>query len=270
MTGALLRRVAVLYLVWNRSLGSVFSLVRGVVDGLFLGLASRRALHVLDETFYATQPQYLGEEYTRSGWKDWEQDVVDRYFGGCSDVLVTGAGGGREVLALQSPSRRATGFECNAEMVAFGQRVLTSAGGQARLLPAPRDGWPELAGSFDGVIIGWGSYTHIAGRTSRVEFLRRARQHVVVGAPLLVSVYARPHGHVYHRAVRVVGSGLRRVRHEPPLDLGDGLAPMYAHHFTRAELASELVEAGFDLVEWVPTPFAHAVARARGTDMEVA
>ncbi|WP_170182647.1 class I SAM-dependent methyltransferase [Blastococcus colisei] len=238
-----------------------FQLIRGLVDGLWLGLASRRVLYGIDAAFYASQGQYVAEEYTRSGLTDWENAAVSEYFQHCTDIVVTGAGGGREVLALAGNGRRVTGFEPNEGMVTFGRTILEGRS-DASLLVAPRDGWPALDATFDGAVIGWGSYTHIAGRRRRVDFLRQTRSHLVAGSPLLVSVYTRPSRTRYHRAVRWVAQPLRALRRGAPIDLGDGFAPMYAHHFTREELAAELADAGFRLEVWRPRPFAHAVAVA--------
>lgn len=250
------------YLRTNARITRVFSRFRGLVDGAWLGLADQADLHALDAAFYAGQSQYLDPEYTLSGFKDWEQAAVERWFVGCHHVLVTGAGGGRELVGLRRTGVLATGVEPNEDMVRAGRALLTEHGLGADLLLAPRDGWPALSGEFDGAIIGWGSYTHIAGRETRVAFLRRLRRLLPEGAPVLVSVYARPSGVPYHHWVRRVGTAVRRLRGAPALDLGDGLAPMYAHHFSRVELAEELADAGLVLVHWQAQPFAHAVATA--------
>lgn len=254
-------RAPQLYLRVNAGLAGSFQLLRGVLDGVWLGLASRETLHATDAAFYAGQSQYTDEAYTRGGLKDWEDAAITAHFAGCRRVVVTGAGGGREVLALAQRGIAAVGLEPNADMVAFGSRLLAEHAG-ASLVVAPRDGWPRLDGRFDGVVVGWGSYTHIVGRARRVAFLRQARLQVGAGAPLLVSVYTRPAGTLYHRVVHKVSTTLRRLLGREPTDLGDGFAPMYAHHFTRGELAAELAEGGFDLAAWNPVPFAHAVARA--------
>jgi SAM-dependent methyltransferase len=249
------------YLRTNHIVTQAFQVVRGFLDGFWLGMASPRTLHAIDAAFYATQGQYVSEEYTLGGLTDWESRVADRHFVQCREIVVTGAGGGREVLGLARDGRRVTGFEPNEEMVTFGQKLLGDRS-DASLVTAPRDGWPELDTVFDGAVIGWGSYTHIAGRRRRVDFLRQTRSRLAPGSPLLVSVYTRPGNTRYHRTVRRVAQPLRTLRRAGPVDLGDGFAPMYAHHFTREELADELRDGGFRLEVWNARPFAHAVAVA--------
>jgi hypothetical protein len=101
----------------------------------------------------------------------------------------------------------------------------------------------------------------IRGRARRVEFLRAARTVLRDGAPLLCSFFVRPDDR-YFAVVNRVARPVRRLRQAPPTELGDSIGPNYMHYFTRGELASELAEAGFALVDFGAEPYGHAIARA--------
>src|SRR5687768_11996115 len=74
---------------------------RAVFVGTWLGLLDRRALQAADELYYRRVRMYHNDGYNLSGLFAWEADAFDRYFQGCRSLLVTSAGGGREVVALE-------------------------------------------------------------------------------------------------------------------------------------------------------------------------
>jgi len=241
-----------------------------VPDGVWLGLFDREKLAVLDAQFYAqaTEPVeggragYDAAEWNRQGLWEWEAAAVDAHFPPGGRVVVTGAGGGREVLGLLGLGFDAVGYEPNADLVAAGRRVLAQDGHGDRLRPMERDAWPADAGACDGVVVGWGSYTLIPGRANRVAFLRRLRGALEPGAPVLVSFFVRGN-EATSRRIAQVANVVRRLRRAEPVEVGDGLVPNFVHGFVEAELAAELAEAGFGLVHYAGAPYGHAVARAR-------
>ena len=130
-----------------------------------------------------------------------------------------------------------------------------------RIHESDRDLWPKLAVGFEAAIVGWGSYMHIAGRRSRVAFLTEARAALPVGAPILLSFFVRRGTSIRFRVVVGVGNLLRRLRRRELLEPGDSLSPLFAHSFTRDEIARELDDAGFELVYYGAEPYGHAVGR---------
>jgi len=237
---------------------------RAVFDGAWLGVLDYEATHALDETYYDEARQYTDEAYNRSGLLSWEREAVDRFFADRCRIVVTGAGGGREVLALLELGYDAVGYEPNEGLVRFGEDLLASTCRPGRLRPADRDTWPRDADACDGVIVGWGSYMLIRGRERRVAFLRGARSGLQAGAPLLLSFFPRSGKPGYLRVVARVGNAIRRLRGATPLDFGDALDPNYVHYFDRREIDSELGEAGFSLAWYDASGYGKAVGLAAG------
>ena len=175
---------------------------------------------------------------------------------------MAGAGGGREILALRQLGYDAVGFECNARLVSFANRLLSGEGVGGEVLPAPRDGVAPGLGNYDGVIVGWGAYMLIRGRAARVEFLRSLRRHVPDDAPILLSFFTRSEDQTFFKLSAAVGNVLRRLLGRERLELGDGLAPNYVHCFTEGEVALELAEAGFELVSYQTDGYGRAIGAA--------
>ena len=242
-----------------------------VFDGVWLGLLGPAALAQVDERFYRSHgsgaeadAMFAGEDHNASGLWDWEAQAVERFFPSGSRVVVTSAGGGREVLALAERGHQVAGYEPNPALVQAGRRLLAGRelAGAASLDPCPRDRFPPAAPDCDGVVVGWGSYIHLQGRDARVSMLQQARSRLSAGDPLLLSFWLRPSEERYLTLVRRCAAPLRALRGLDPPELGDTMRDTYVHWFTRAEVESELRQAGFDVAHFATEPYAHAVGVA--------
>lgn len=250
------------YLVATRMISRVFRAANGCFHGIVLGLGSERLFHAIDEHFYNEWVGYTDDAYNLKDLSGWEEAAIQQHFPAEGRVVVTAAGGGREVIALRRRGLDVDGFECNPKLAEYGTRLLRDQGHDGQVSLAPRDRWPAPDGSYAGAVVGWGSYMLIPGRDRRIAFLRGARACLPDGAPVLVSFFHRKADNGYFRVVRAVGGLLRRVRGRAPVEMGDCLVPNYAHYFTRAEIAGELAAAGFQMVDHQTRPYAHAVGIA--------
>lgn len=236
--------------------------LRATFHGAILGLATDRFLEAVDESYYNASREYVDQVYNEQGLWDWERDLLDRHFSGRSRVVVTGAGGGREVLALADLGFEPVGYECNAMLREFANRLLAERGHQARVHAAPRDGWPPSVEKADGILVGWGSYMLLRGSGRRTAFLRDARAGVGIGTPVLLSFFARSDTGPYFRTVAQVGSAVARMRRLPVVEVGDALAPNYVHYFTQHEVERELRGAGWRPVSYEADGYGRAVGIA--------
>jgi hypothetical protein len=243
--------------------------LEAVHRGFWLGLLEPDALDEATLAMYSRSASYREDGWNLSGFHHWEHEIVDRYFGSARRVLVTAAGGGREVIALARRGIHADGFEPDASFVAAGQATIRELQLGASLSVCPPSRSPELASMYDGAVLGWASYTHTAGRQARIDFLRGLSMHLQPGSPLLMSFFARgEHDRALSltRAVARVSSLLRPGRE--PVILGDNLMVGYFHHFDRSDIEAEMRAAGLELLHFSRHPFGHAVARvpAAGSD----
>jgi hypothetical protein len=235
---------------------------RSVVVGVGLGLLDRHALHAIDELYYHRTRMYHDESYNLSGLVPWEADVLEQHFQGCRSVLVTAAGAGREVIALERRGLEVAAFECHPALVQVGNELLARQRLSSRIVLAPRDECPADAPVCDSAIAGWASYMLIQPRAARIRFLQQLRTRVPNGAPLLLSFFARDQDARHWRLAATIANGFRRIRRRPRTEVGDDLAPNFVHYFSEAEVAAELTAGGFRMVEFSTSGYPHAVARA--------
>jgi hypothetical protein len=258
---------------WIRSCFFSIRALRGIeacLVGLWLGALTTEELYATVNEGYArskiARENYHGEEWNQSGLFTWEETALTNHFGGCERLLLIGAGGGREVLALRRLGYRVDGFEPDPDLVVVANEVLRAEGYESSVHPVPYDEFPNTGKTYDGLIIGWSAYMHIPGRRRRIARLRQLRAQARAQGPILLSFFdlgnaAAPNPARYKLAVfvaNVIRRGLRRELAE----FGDWLRPQYLHYFTRDDIASELAEGGFSTVHYGTAGLGHAVGRA--------
>lgn len=232
--------------------------VQGAFDAVWLRLLDAETLARVDERFSLTV-EYNDDSYNRQGLSTWEQRAIDAHFADAKSIIVTSAGGGREVLALRQQGRDVLGFEPHPELARLGSRLTESEGYGSLVLPSPRDRWPARGRSADGVIVGWGAYMLIAGREQRVRYLREAATVLPHGGPILLSFFVRPDAGPRWRTTARLARRLGQPRSGPPLENGDSLSPNRVHFFTRDEVDAELEAGGFRMVSFGDDEYGWAV-----------
>ena len=225
----------------------------------------RPDLHVAtNDAYYNREPAYSDDAYQRSGLFDFERDAIDRYLPAPpARVLVHGAGGGRETLALAARGYAVDAFEPVPAMIARANALL--AGAAARVEQATVQEWSagvsESREAYDAIVTGWAMWMHILHHDERIAALRAFRRACPAG-PLLLSflrvhpwtdatapspppppVHPAPHGRM-ERVTR--GIVRRRLLRLPPIERGtDWIAGSYIHRVSEAELREEAALTGW-------------------------
>lgn len=237
--------------VADRWVHRLTGLANAVHKGFWLGCLTPGDLNALTAQRYSASTHFTSRPYVESGLFDWETAPLERYFCKGSRILVAAAGTGREVLALRKGGFSADGFECNPALLRIGQDLFAALGHSRPVSFSLPDSVPPGPPEYDGLLVGWGGYTHIPTRARRVAFLQALRQRAVPGAPLMLSLFTRQEPSRYDRltygVAKICGSLFRPVD-EPP-EPGDDLeSGDFTHRFTPGELESELQAATFRLV----------------------
>ncbi len=258
---------ASLFLVFDRIFRRATNALSALHQGLWLGVLDRQALHRVAMRQYLAWVEYRDPAYNRSGLSTWEASVADRFFTGRRSLLLTAAGGGREVLALLERGFAVEAFECSPGLVEAGNRLLEESGWEAAIELSPPDRLPAAAGQHDGAIVGWGAYMHVPRRAARIAFLRDIAARLPAGGPVLLSFYTRPGDTVAYRTIAATANLFRRLRFDRDrVERGDTLSKTFDHHFTEAEVRAEIEAAGLEMIHFARAPYPHAVARVAGAE----
>lgn len=219
-------------------------------EGFWLGCLSADELNLITAAHFDESRFYASKEHNLSGFFDWEAEVLGRYVRSGSRLLVAAAGAGRELLALRKAGFDAEGFECSLPLVNASQAIFDQLGEPYGVRHWPQDSVPPGPATYDGLILGWSAYTHIPTKGRRITFLQGLRTRVPSQSPLIVSFFTRtgdsPYEKIVYRTSTFCLFFLRgRKEH---LELGDRIEwGRFVHRFTRDELQSELISAGFRL-----------------------
>jgi hypothetical protein len=242
-------------------LSKLHTLLNAVFAGVWLGILDRQVLHLANRLFFDDDSMYWDEEYNRSGFFNWEEKTISKYFSSCQSILVAGAGGGREIYALHQQGYQADGFECHPQFVEYANKFLKQEGIDSQVILAPRDLCPDSERFYDGAIIGWGAYTNIQGRQKRIEFLQQMRSHLEPGNPILLSFFPRSSDSAFYKLIALIANVISKLRNAEPIELGDSLFPhrIFVHYFNKIEIEQELEKAGFKLELYRDQEYGYAV-----------
>ncbi len=237
------------------------------LSGLALGLLDDSALVRLTISSYDRRGTYNAQQI-----RDWEVDWFAADLPSPpARLLVGAAGSGREVAHLEEQGYEVFAFEPAS-------RYVQNANQTSRL------GRPMLEGSyddlldqssllqqrlsaersFDGILLGWGSITHVPGQDRRIAMFKKLRLLCPRG-PLLAS-FCLAQGRTQPGLSRARNAGLRVARllggsgDDPSMD-GISGSHGYAHWFTDEELQELAAESGYRLKNQVLAtafPYPHA------------
>lgn len=239
-------------------------------QALWLGWLDSQQLNQITWSYYMGKSGFEDEEFNiHQGLWPWEEEAIHKHFRNENRVLVAGAGGGREVIALARLGYAVTAFDFSSSLTSACRLNLEKAGLVARVLDAAPDRVPNGLDLYDALLIGRGFYHHIPGNRKRITFLKACRDHLKSRAPVILSdFFTRQGDSGFYLRVKGIANFLRRVRNSPELvELGDWLTNCFQHAFTRDEIEGELNAAGIDLESFAVSPFsidshlAHVYAR---------
>lgn len=199
-------------------------LTREILDAVAWSWTRPARRDQVTSAIYARQPAYLrgGEAFER-GLFDWERQALARpEWPRSGRLLLGGAGGGRELLALAARGYVVRAFEpipSFAEACARECRLTPGAscraGSYADLVEAVREGRGPLAAllaeaPFDAVLLGWGSLAHVT-EPGRVDEVLAAARALAPRGPVFTSFYTGDAVGTAPGRVRWLGRALGRL-----------------------------------------------------------
>ncbi len=234
--------------VADRWLNRLVRFTNAMHEGFWLGCLNADELNAVTAERFDQSQYYASTEHNLSGFFEWEKSVLDRFFRPGSRILVAGAGGGREVVALRKAGFDAEGFDCSLPLVRASEQIFDRLGESRYVTFCEPDSVPPGPRIYDGLIVGWAAYTHIPTKARRIAFLQALNQRALPNSPLLISFFARHSSSsdeaLVHGMARLSRFFLRGRKE--PLQLGDSIRfARFVHSFTSEEVEAELRTAGF-------------------------
>lgn len=221
---------------------------------------------------YSCLRAYLpGGEIFEGGLAQWEVELLEHPATPRNGrVLLAGAGGGREILALGERGYEIFAFEPSVVLRTGAEEVASRFAGSrcvhgsyADIVRAVRGSGPlaDAPWPFDLVYFGWGSFTHLLSSPEQRAVLAAVRS-LAPNAPLLLSFWVRWHhpGSKTERARGLVRRALtvvRGVAPAPGLDFDDRAG--FGHCFERPEFEALARNAGYSVALFEERGFPHAI-----------
>jgi hypothetical protein len=250
----------------SRGLTRGISLVMAVHEGIWLGLLRESNLQQVTADGYAKGTTFGTDEHNRRGLFGWERTAVEKFFPPRSKVVIAGAGGGREAVALVEQGFEVVAFDPDEMLIEKCRRRLAAAEAQKlMLLTAAPNAVPALApASFDAGIVGWGALGHLTSKGVRADFLRAFAALLKPEAPALFSFHLRPAQSRADSLRYAIARGVAAATFGRRPERGDRFriesTAYFLHLFTQEEAKAEIEASGFSVVHSSDSPEAHCVA----------
>lgn len=234
---------------------------RILINGIFIGILDREDLKQIDQWFYNRSNIYTDDSYNKKALFSWEETAIRRFFAGCRNIYVLAAGGGREIYNLNKMGFDVDGSEYNEKLRNYANDFLKREGVNKTVEEAERDKCVTTNKKYDGVVLGWGFYTHIKGRDNRIEFLKQVSEILNNDGLILSSFWSTDKPSKMLKRIEKIGKFISRVFKNETPEPGDSLAPEFVHYFMKQEILDEFTQAGFELLYYNDEIYAHAVGK---------
>lgn len=189
---------------WLRALNAIAAgahrfarLAAGVRDESAIAWTAPASRADLTAHLFDGAPTYApGGALYALGLFDWERELLAPPFPRSGRLLVGGAGGGREVVALRERGYEVAAFDASPQLVRAGAAAVAASGGT--LLHGTYDDVVRAAAGapspllalmkppIDGVLLGWGSFSLVISDAERLALLRALRV-LAPSAPVALS-----------------------------------------------------------------------------------
>lgn len=216
-----------------------------LISSFWLGFLNPKSIDTADEYYYSiVSKKYQKDEYNASGLFDWEKEIIEEFFHNKKEVLLIAAGGGRETLALLKMGFKVDAFECNLELGKYGNDFLKRQGYNSKIEFLNKNEIPSTGKRYDGIIIGWGAYTHMMGSRNRINFLNGLKSLLRENGVIFISFYTRNEKSRRLNYTYKIANFLRTIRFAEKVELGDDIDYNFVHNFSKNEIIDEITKAG--------------------------
>lgn len=237
-----------------------YNFMDAVLSGFWLGIMSEKSLDLYDELHYNNSEKYADDNYNLSGLFEWEKERIEKYFSNAKDILLLAAGGGRETVALIRMGYNVDSYECNKVLIEYGNVFLQKYNKDYKIKYLQKDSVPDVIMKYDGIIIGWGAYSHIRGCRNRIAFLEKLQPLLNKEAPLMISFLINEKKGRQEKITKKVSDFFRFLRNKDKIEPGDRLLASFVHYFTKQEISKELTQSNYKVLDYYDIDYGCAIS----------
>lgn len=187
----MLSRLCAIVLIITWPFARVVDFLHRLIGEITLLCANEKDWDLINKCIYRTQLRRFGKNSLSRGLWPVEKMLIEKYFPAPpAELLVLAAGSGRELDGLIKLGYCVTGLDMVPKYVSIGKNKLNNdrlrrfvVGSFSSFASGSHD---ELLGPFEGVIIGWGGFSHIPSDTMRHRLLAQIIK-VAPNAPVILS-----------------------------------------------------------------------------------
>ncbi len=244
-----------------RALGTTFFKFGGLLEGLLTALLSPRQLTNHLNGYYAST--YYSKEWEKDQLPEeshhafllepWETEVVNKYHLNSGNILVLGAGWGREAIALAKGQASVIGIDRIPTITQAAQKFSRSIQASARFLVADFFALPFAHGQFDSAFLTCTMYSAIPSTQNRQTWLKEVGRCLKPQGLIILSFHIKhPHQSRGDRLIERLNAWIRKfpganTTHQP----GDKCHGGHFFHMFQdeSELRQEFQKTGLVIQE---------------------
>ncbi|MDR2475962.1 MAG: hypothetical protein LBD45_08910 [Bacteroidales bacterium] len=225
------------------------------LETFLLSIMSERQLANLTRQFYHHNKKYITEDNIRSGLKDFEKHIFEKYIpASASEIVILAAGGGREIYSLTKMGYKCYGYESTEKFVTVAADFFKKNEIDARIIHFPVNKVPQH--SCDVFIFGWGVYTHLSGESLRVKLLEDAKNNLRENGKIIISFWA---SNEWMEMKKRLMEKYRRI-FGGKFECGSCIKTgCWGKYYTQSEIEDEARKAGLKVDYYSDQRYGHAV-----------
>ncbi|MCX6262025.1 MAG: hypothetical protein NTY95_14550, partial [Bacteroidia bacterium] len=151
-------------------------------------------------------------------------------------------------------------YECNPALIEYGNALFQKNKIDNKIKYLERNSVPAEIKKHDGIIIGWGAYSHIPGHKKRLSFLEGLYPFMRNTTPLMISFLWTSKRNRRDKITKNFSDFFRTFSRKEKTEPGDKLEPDFIHYFNEEEIKNELTQSKFRVIDYYNTEYGCLIA----------
>lgn len=227
-------------------------------EAIGLSLLSEKTHEKLIRQKYNKDKKYRSVSHTQKGLFLWEEKLVKLFIQPKANIVIIGAGGGREAYHLCQLGYRINAYETDSKMVAFANALRTNKNLPITFCEHQPNTIPEQ--KCDVFWFGWGLYTNVISKTKRIKMLSDAKDQISMQGYIIISYWHENRPQARIDQIDAISRKINKRTVEKGETFYNGC---WSKFFTRNQIIEEIQQAGLKAVFISNKDFGHAVLQKR-------